>query len=134
MPVLSAKFGFMAASTTSVFVCMYALQAVLEELQDAQEGVLSITSPATQQDLAALAASLQAAAQRMEQQQQVRLEQQQQARLEQGQELLPGGPEGSSRSAAGNAAVAGGTSSSRMLRLFSPAAGTGAGQPHGAGA
>jgi hypothetical protein len=33
---------------------------VLEQLQDAQEGVMSVTSPATQQDLASLAASMHA--------------------------------------------------------------------------
>jgi hypothetical protein len=33
---------------------------VLEQLQDAQEGVMSVTSPATQQDLATLASSMKA--------------------------------------------------------------------------
>jgi cell division protein FtsN len=53
----------------SVFV----LQAVLEQLQDAQEGVMSVTSPGTQQDLASLADSMQALdklAQQLQQQQQ----------------------------------------------------------------
>ncbi|WIA20302.1 hypothetical protein OEZ86_013931 [Tetradesmus obliquus] len=50
------------------------LQAVLEQLQDAQEGVMSVTSPATQQDLASLASSMQALdnlAQQLQQQQQL---------------------------------------------------------------
>jgi prefoldin subunit 5 len=45
----------------------------MEQLQDAQEGVMSVTSPATQQDLARLADSMQALeklAQQLQQQQQ----------------------------------------------------------------
>jgi hypothetical protein len=49
---------------------LFFAQAVLSELQDAQEGVLSVTSPATQQDLAALSASLDSATNRLQQQQQ----------------------------------------------------------------
>ncbi|KAF6251158.1 hypothetical protein COO60DRAFT_667329 [Scenedesmus sp. NREL 46B-D3] len=54
------------------------LQAVLEQLQDAQEGVMSVTSPATQQDLARLAGSMHAldkVAQRLQQQQPAAAEQ-----------------------------------------------------------
>jgi predicted component of type VI protein secretion system len=43
---------------------------VLEQLQDAQEGVMSVTSPATQQDLAALANSMKALEELAQQQQQ----------------------------------------------------------------
>jgi hypothetical protein len=96
----------------SCFLCP--CQAVLAELQDAQEGILSITGPATQQDLAALAASLESAAQQLEQQHQQQHQQQQQQQQQ----------------GAGATRTAASTGNSRLLKLFAAGA-SGSSSPAG---
>jgi hypothetical protein len=66
--------GSHAVSVPACVLCW--LQSVLEELQDVQQGILSVTSPATQQDLAALAVSINSSAHRLQQQQQQQQQQQ----------------------------------------------------------